>query len=801
MDRLRLDLVHTWRAFRARPGATLATIAVLSTGVGLVGAMFALADPFLLRPLPYQQPDELVVITLHQDRASATAIWRSAGEAAMPTLADWQARHDLFTAVGAWRVSRALRLTLPGGAVALRTAQVTPGFFEVLGIPGPPAGAWRPASDSGELPIVTTAEALARLNPGEHRLTGRAFALQDTGSVRLLGALPPSFVFPREARAVRIDALVPAEVNQPLIERSRSGDGRSVAISQFTILARLRPGLTTTSVRSALSATLGGTGIVTIDVRPLATAMTGSVRPLALGALLAGVLILLVCAGNVANLLLARGGHRSAELATREALGASRADVMRLMLVELGVLTTGGIIGGLACTAMALSVAGVVMPADYTALGTPSVTARVVLFTGASGALVMLIGLVPAWTAWRLRTIAGISQTIAAEKRLVRAVRFAAAAGQSTLAMILLAGAALLLRSSVNLFTQDTGFSGDVLVVSASYPAGRGGALLQQDIDATVPALRRIPGVQTVAAAIGPMADGLRVRTWIEVNGHGVPAALKSVSPAYFDAIGSVLSAGRLLTTRDTPGTALVINESLAKQLAPDRSAVGVVTSGARPAVIVGIVRDTFDVALDRTPEPTVFEVLENPWADCTGACSNVVHYVLRLSSRAGDVGAIAQREVTRVNADAILVGTSSMADRLAGTVRERSFATLILSLFAAASVTVCVAGLVGIVAFIVTRRTREIAIRRVVGANAGQVLGLVLRETLGAAATGVVAGLLVGGWLSNWLGSLLYGVQAGDRVTLLLTGLGMLAIVAIASTMPAVRALRRSPTDALRIE
>jgi putative ABC transport system permease protein len=801
MDRLRLDLVHTWRAFRARPGATLATMAVLSTGVGLVGAMFALADPFLLRPLPYQQPDELIVITLQQDRASVAATWRSAADVAMPTLADWQARHDLFAAVGAWRVSRALRLTLPAGAVALRTAQVTAGFFDVLGIPGPPVGAWRPASDSGALPMVMTAEALARVNPGDQRVLGRAFARQDTGSVRLLAALPSSFVFPREARAVRIDALVPADANQPLIERSRSGDGRSVAISQFTVLARLRPGVTTTSVRSALSATLGGTGIVTIDVRPLSTAMTGGVRPLALGALLAGVLILLVCAGNVANLLLARGGHRSAELATREALGASRADVMRLMLVELGLLTTGGIIGGLACAAMALSVAGVVMPADYTALGTPAVTLRVMMFTGAAGALVMLIGLVPGWTIWRVRTIAGIGQTIAAEKRLVRAVRFAAAAGQSAMAMILLAGAALLLRSYVNLFTQDTGFSGDMLVVSASYPAGHDGALLQQDIDATVPALRRIPGVQTVAAAVGPMADGLRVRTVILVNGRGVPAALKFVSPAYFDAIGSVLRAGRLLTTQDKPGTALVVNESLAKQLSPDRSAVGILTSGERPAVIVGIVRDTFDVALDRTPEPTVFEVLENPWADCTGACNNVVHYVLRLSSHAGDVGAIAQREVTRVNADAILVGTSSMEERLAGSVKERAFATLILSLFAAASVTVCVAGLVGIVTFIVARRTREIAIRMVIGANAAHVLSLVLREALGAAATGIVVGLLIGGWLSRWLGSLLYGVQAGDRVTLVLTGLGMLAIVAIASAMPAVRALRRSPTDALRIE
>jgi ABC-type antimicrobial peptide transport system permease subunit len=297
------------------------------------------------------------------------------------------------------------------------------------------------------------------------------------------------------------------------------------------------------------------------------------------------------------------------------------------------------------------------------------------------------------------------------------------------------------------------------------------------------------------------MVDGLRLRTWLEVNGHGAPVALKSVSPEYFDAIGNTLIAGRLLTARDAPGTAVVINESLAKRLSPDRSAVGLLTSGDHAAVIVGVVRDAFDVALDRTPEPTVFEPLQNPWAGCTGACNNLVHYVLRLSARAEDVGPMAQREVGRVNRDAILMASSSMQDRLAGSVKERAFATLILSFFALASIMVCSAGLVGIVTFIAARRTRDIAIRVIIGARPPHVLSLVLREALGAATLGVVLGVLAGGWLSRSLASLLYGVQPADPFTLTIAGVGMLIVVAAASAMPAIRALRRSPADALRVE
>jgi len=327
------------------------------------------------------------------------------------------------------------------------------------------------------------------------------------------------------------------------------------------------------------------------------------------------------------------------------------------------------------------------------------------------------------------------------------------------------------------------------------------GVPLRGDIDETLDHLRHLEGVQTVAAAVGPMVDRSNTMSVIGVRGRSMPVAFKSVTPDYFDVVGSRLLAGRSLTARDRNGVAVVVNETFARRFGSSEGALGVVLSGSPPSEVVGVVRDTFDVALDAAPAPTVFVLLEAPWADCVGSCTNVVHYVLRAQIGSRSLDAAVQREVARVNHAAVIAEISPMRTRLVGSIRDKSFATLIFTLFAATSLAVCVAGLVGIVAFTVARRTREIAIRVAIGATPRNVLWMVCHEALRAAMAGAVAGALIGGWLSRTLQHFLYGVQPGDVSTLIVSAAGMLTLSATAAAITASRALRRSPVDALRVE
>jgi hypothetical protein len=411
------------------------------------------------------------------------------------------------------------------------------------------------------------------------------------------------------------------------------------------------------------------------------------------------------------------------------------------------------------------------------------------------GAIVMAAGVLPAAAAGRLAPASAPTHAPASEPRGVRLLRFGLAAGQSAVTMILIAGAALLGRSFLNLVGQDTGFAGDAVVLSVSYPPAHTREPLQQDIDATVDRLRRIPGVTAAAAATGAMVDESMAGTFGSVGGRGQLFHMKTVTPAYFEAVGSPLLAGRPLAEDDRPFREVVVN-ARAAALWPDGSAVGrVVARGSSGATVVGVVADTFDRALDVPPEPTLFTVLQAPTS------GSRINFVVRATHSLDAVRGPAERAITEVNRDAIVTDVSAVGDRLADSIRDRSFATLVFALFAVAGIGVCTSGLIGLVSFVVARRTREIAIRTALGAQGRHVRRLVLRQALTAALAGALAGLLAGWWLSRWLETLLYGIDAGDLPTLAAGALAMLVIVGVASWLPARRALRLSPTIALRTE
>jgi ABC-type antimicrobial peptide transport system permease subunit len=346
---------------------------------------------------------------------------------------------------------------------------------------------------------------------------------------------------------------------------------------------------------------------------------------------------------------------------------------------------------------------------------------------------------------------------------------------------------------------QDTGFSANVLVLTTSYPDECVGHTLEQRISATVRGLQLVPGVEAAGALIGQMLNRRLIFGGVTIRGEAVAATPKAVTPEYFVAAGTRLIAGRTLTAEDRNRSAIVINESLARRYWPDGLPVGksVSLGGTSVSEVVGVVSDNLDVALDRRPVATVFSLLENP-SGCTGDC-NDVSYLVRGQRSPEELRALAVRTVERLNEDAVVTETGTVAERLGESVQDRAFAALVLVLFAGACAGVSVAGVVGIVAFVVTRRTHEIALRVAIGATPVRVLRLVLGEVVAAAAAGVVVGGVAAHWGSRALEHLLYQVKVGDWGTVFVASLAMMGATMAAAAVPVLRALRIPPSSALR--
>jgi predicted permease len=787
--RLMNDLRWTWRAWRARPAASLAVTAILALGIGLASAMFALADPYVLRPLPYLDPDALVAISPPPVLATSPAAAPSTAPSDLVTLTDWQARTDLFAGVAAFSPGELVQVETPDRLTSVKTARVSASFFPLLGLPQP-AGDWRIVTGQIETPIVV---------PAGIGAIGTRLTSPDGGQWRIAGVLPETFVFPDADTHTRVTALAPLtdEHVYQVLEQARGFR----ATQTLSLIARLRRGVSVAVVKAALVPLLPSglpAGGPTTSIESLSTTMTKRTHALALGAAAAGLLIFLACAANIANLLLTRVTYRARELATRQAVGATRGDLFRLVLTEIATLTAAAIATGLGLTIAALRLAGLVMPAEYATLGAPVMTARVAIFAGAMGVLVMLVGVIPAMVAWRTMALTAFTDTRTIDGAGSCAIRSLLTAAQMAVTMVLLIGGVLLVRSYERLMAQDTGFAPDAFAMTAVYPTTQY-ARLTDIVAETIDRLRHVPSVRHVAAVFGPLADGTTTTTMHFVNGRPLFVGGKRVTPDYPAATGGTLVAGRFFTSDDRADETLVVNEAFAKLCCAARSAVGQIVRGNRPATIVGVMKDAFDSALDTPPAPMVFTPLV-----LTGSAAGSglpISYVFRTTAAISTFPAAAERQVIAVDPSAIVSDASTLGARLSRTVRDRSFATLVLVLFGTTAIVVSATGLVAIVGSTVARRTREIAIRVAIGARPSQVRWLVTRDALIAASTGAAGGFAVGWWLSGTLTHLLYGIRPADPLSFAIALMLMIATAGLAAAIPASRALRISPNDALSRE
>jgi predicted permease len=483
---------------------------------------------------------------------------------------------------------------------------------------------------------------------------------------------------------------------------------------------------------------------------------------------------------------------RAHERATRAALGARRRDLIRLWAIEALLVSTlsFGLGSGLAGLVLAAIVP--LIPDAYAAFGNPALDLRDMVFALGATGTIAVFGSIPVALQLRRRATS-IRSTTSHGGAMDNGLRSAFVAFQAALAMVLTVGAALLGHSYLNLVSQDPGLDTGVLAVTAMYPAGWERARLDTVVDQSVERLHRMPGIDAVAVASGNIVVGSLSSysaAALTIRGESRGAMLQSVSADYFDVAGMTMIEGRALDASDVNG--VVINQSLAREGWADESPIG--QPVGHNWTIVGVVKDAFERRYDERPEPTVYV-----WH--RGQSGGFLTYLLRGTGRPGEYVTRSRRALFEASPDAVVVDVGTLADKLAFSIRDRTFAALVFVLFGVAAGAVTIGGLAGIVGFIVARRTREIAIRIAIGAEPRHVRRLVVRQTLAAAAFGLAVGLLAGRWASVGLESLLYGIEAGSWTTPMAAAGLMLAITMAAALVPARRAARLEPMQALRVE
>ncbi len=804
LDRLGQDLRYGLRLLARSPGFAAVAILTLAIGIGASTAILSVVDAILRRPLPYADPERLVVLLHGGD-----------GPVAPANYLDWKARARSFESMGAaeyWTPN------LTGGDTPekLWAIRMTSDVLPLLGV--------RPALGRFFLPseAVAGADHVVVLGHGAWKtrfgadpgIVGRAITLNGE-PYTVVGVMPPDFQFaPFWATQAQIWAPL------DLSPRSANRTGASLRI-----FARLRPGATVETARRELAAITAGLDREFpgtnrgMTVTPLLEKVVGDVRP-ALMMLLAAVgLVLSIACANVANMLLARSSARQREVALRAALGASRGRTIRQLLTESLVLAMAGGVAGAAFGAWALKILVSLAPEGVPRLAEARLDPRV-FFAAFAVSLVsgVLFGLAPAIQSSdvRLREALGEGSRTGAGREGGR-LRSIFVAAEVAIAIVLLIGAGLMTRSFLALQAIDPGWNpADVVTLEVSVAGTRHAApglrppLYRQILER----LSGVPGV-TAAGAINhiPIAGDIWGLPYA-VEGRAAPrpgespvATYRAVLPGYFSAMRLPLVRGRDVTLADdgeAPRVVLV-NEHLAAKQWPGEDPLGrrIMLDDENWLTVVGVVKNAVRGDWSAPPGDEVYlPALQS--RELMGSPQPMSAYLTYVVRTGGDPAALApslRAAIRSIDPTLPISGVGTMRSVVAAANSRARFQTLLLAAFAAAAALLAAVGIYGVMSYAVSKRVREIGVRMALGADPGRVVRLVVRQGMKVAAAGASAGLVAAFLLTRLMAGLLYGVRASDPATYLAVALLLLSIAWAASFIPARRAARIDPMKALRAD
>jgi predicted permease len=826
LETLAQDVRHALRLMRRDPAFTFASLATLALGIGLNTAIFSVAYGVLWRPLPYPDPDRLVVVQSAQQTDAGVKTFSSWAPVSYEAL---RSRVTAFDRLAAY-TSIDVQLTGRGEPLQLGGLDVSPNFFATLGV-SPARGRTflTDVTTSDDDRSVIVSDRLWRAALGaDPAIVGQSITVDGLPRT-VVGVLTPEFSF---RPALRTGAL--GEPDIFLMNRWPGDTGRSAFL---WLLGRMKSGVTQARSEAELTAlvndrsivpsgALGPEGALAPGIRTLARVIglqkysTESVRTLLLILVGAISFVLLIACVNVANLQMARLSARRGELSVRMALGAGGRRIARQLLTEAVVLSLLGTSLGVLLAQIAIHVTLPLVPQfALPRLGGIVLDARVMTFClGLSLVSTLLIGLVPALRVSRaafgeaLALHAGEGRT--AGDRQGERLRAVLAAGQIAMTLILLIGAGLLVHSFIRLTSVSPGFEssgrdGVVQTVKVTLPERlyndpeRIHAFARGVLDR----VQYLPGV-TSASVINSAPFGMMfIRDEFFIEGLPKPtidAGRPKIDAGYFKTMGIPLLAGREFTARDTAAApkVAIVGERIARDYFPGgpREALGRrVRLGDRGdwLTVVGVVADIRQMGLDQEVQPMLYVPFQQ---EREAFILRFVSFVARTAAPAMVVDAI-RAEIRRVAPDLPIQSTLTMDEAVAESVAPPRFRTLLLALFAIAATLIATCGIYGLMAYAVTQRRREIGVRMALGADGRGVLRLVLMRALRIIVVGVIVGLAGAAGLTRVLQRFLFGVTPTDPIAFTIVTLLLMAVGLMAAWLPARRATRIDPCAALRAE
>jgi len=801
METLFQDIRYGVRTLLKNPGFTAVAVIALALGIGANSAIFSVVNAVLLRPLQFDQPEQLVLVW-----EKRPALGRVRNPASYPDFVDWRAQNQVFENMAAY-VGRGFNLTGTDEAERIDGTAISPSMFQILRVQPRIGRAFQDDEDKpGQNSVVILSNGVWQRRFGaDPDIAGKTIKLNDQ-SYTVIGVMPADFIFPNRSTEVWVP-LTPSPEDQ----NNRGGHG-------FNVVARLKQGVTLDQAQENMNAIASsleqqyqvntGHGV---NVFSLHEEVVANARPALFVLLGAVALVLLIACANIANLLLARGSTRQKEIAIRTALGARRGRIVRQLLTESVLLSfAGGLIGTLLAMqglSLLLAVGADSIPRVKEIKLDSTVLAFTLVVSFATG---LIFGLVPALQASKPNLNESLKEggRNASASFAHNRVRSLFVIAEVAICLVLLISAGLMIKSFARLTSIGTGFNSEnvlavnVALASSKYKEDQQVTAFYQQALERISALPGVKSSATVAAL--PLFGGFGSRYFgIEGRppqppGQGYNANVNVSSPGYFQTLNIPLIAGRDFDERDVmkaPEVA-IINQEMARRYWPDEDPIGKrLAVGNGPwRTVVGVVGDVKQAALDVETRPEMFW----PYYQMGLTFATIV---VRTTSEPEAMTAAVRSEIQAIDKDLPVYKIKTMNQIVSESVSSGRLNMLLLGTFGALALVLAAVGLYGVMSYSVTQRTREIGIRMALGANSKDVMKLVVGQGLILTLIGVAVGLGAAIGLTRLMSSLLYSVSATDTVTFIAISVLLTGVASLASYIPARRAMKVDPMIALRYE
>ncbi|HEV2341266.1 MAG TPA: ABC transporter permease [Candidatus Acidoferrales bacterium] len=821
MGTLLQDLRYGIRMMAKAPGFTIVAVLTLALGIGANTALFSVVNGVLLNPLPYPHPEQIV--TLHESKPNFPT-----GSISYPNFRDWQKENHTFAKMA---IGRGFSYSYSGNGPAeqIRGGLISADYFSVLGVKPVIGRLFAPGEDEpGASPIVLLGGGFWSRKFGSSSAVLDKSIQLDGRDYHVVGVIPANF-------DIRLPNIGPADVYVPIGQWSSSNPfllNRGAGLGIHGI-GRLKPEVTLAQAQADMNRVTSSLAQeypkedkeIGASMIPLRKDMLGNIEPFLLVLLGAVGFVLLIACVNVASLLLARSSARQREFAVRAALGASKSRLIRQLLTESTLLAAMGGGLGLAIAGWGTQAALGVLPAAVPRIAAISIDARVLAFTMIVSLIAgVIFGLVPALRVSHLSPQEGLKESGRGSSGTRHGTQRMFVAAEMAIALVLLIGAGLMIRSLAALWNVNPGFnSNNVLTFGMSLPSPfmkASADAIREDLRQIDRRIETVPGIDAVSLSWGafPMSGDDEEQFWFE--GQPKPASPNDmnwalryvVEPGYLKTMGIPLERGRFFTEQDNGHAppVVVVDDVFAQKFFGGQDPVGKRINlfygpENTPALIVGVVGHVKQWGLDTDDSNVLRAEMYQPYMQLGDDDMRVVPpgtgVIVRYHGPGTGAFDAIRHALQQMNSDIVIYGAVTMNDIIARSLAARRFSMMILGIFAALALVLAAVGIYGVSSYIVGQRTHEIGIRMALGAQRSDVMRLVIGEGVKMALIGVGIGLAAAIGLTRLMSTLLYGVSATDPLTFAGVAI-LLGIVALAACyIPARRAMRVDPIVALRYE